>query len=263
MSARIDYRRSAPRAGGTPAYLVLRVELSVTHKGEEVWVAQRNWTGDVPADAARALKAIDDVITVVDRSGTFLRLDRLETTMAALHRLPAYASAAPEVRRMMDEASRAAMTREARENWAFLVESWAGMELRLGQEATSEVTMDVPGLAGDVVRARVDRRAKRWVECPGKPATRCMELALRYEPDARDQERVTRALLRKLNPTQPEPGRESPSWSVVEAVLVTEPNGLVPHRLSVKKTPRFAGTAQPDPNGVDEQTWTYTYARPR
>jgi hypothetical protein len=49
--------------------------------------------------------------------------------------------------------------------------------------------------------------------------------------------------------------------AVEETILVTEPAGLIPHRLAVTKTVELRGSPE-DPQGrsqVDRTTWTYDY----
>ncbi|HET8539520.1 MAG TPA: hypothetical protein VFL83_06580 [Anaeromyxobacter sp.] len=117
-------------------------------------------------------------------------------------------------------------------------------------------------LPGSTVRIRVEARAARWLDCPGPRKGRCVELTMRSRPDREDVARVLAALMEKLGaPRQAVQGALGELATTMDATVVTEPSTLVPHRVEVKRTTDVTGPAGEALSRVDEQRWTYAYAR--
>ena len=138
--------------------------------------------------------------------------------------------------------------------------SWAGVELQLGKEYVTTIESPVPLVPGGKVKTTLRLRAERFLDCPGAPGAKCVELKLRSEPDRKSLAKLAAAL-------PAEPGTKADLKStdllsgVEEATLVTEPAGLIPHRLAVTKTVELRPSADEPENRsqVDRTTWTFDY----
>jgi hypothetical protein len=234
LGAEVTYRWTRTSTGKPAQGMTVIGHMSVATEGEALRVEYRDWRAQTAAGAPDAPpNVLQNAAAVVDKKGALVRVD----------------GPAPALLK--------AGTAHA---WQLLVQSWAGVEVQLGKEY--EVTNEgpVPVIAGGKLKRTLRFRAERFLDCPGAPGVRCVELKFHHQPDRRSLAKLTARLL--VEPGAKADGALADDLSgAAEATLVTEPDRLIPHRLTVTKTVEFRPTKD-DPEGrsqVDRATWTFDY----
>jgi hypothetical protein len=141
--------------------------------------------------------------------------------------------------------SEQALNASAAQQWNFMVGTWAGAQLALGQELEQSQKEPVPMLPGNEILMHYTIRAKRRLPCTREGVERgCVELEMRSTSDPDDMRRVIEAVFAKLGAQD----LKVPAFRSLQVEMllevVTEPDGLFPH--SVSTTRRMNGTVELD-----------------
>lgn len=135
------------------------------------------------------------------------------------------------------------------ETWKLLVAAWAGRELPLGAAYAATAPETLPG--GETLRVRIAIQADGRVPCDrADTARRCVRLRLHSEPEERAPQGLVRELLGVLAPEgRPAPDAFVPDVASIttSAIVVTEPDTLIPHRFVLRRRFALAGAAPGDP----------------
>lgn len=180
---------------------------------------------------------------VVSKEGELLRITNLEKMIETVRRV--LAPLARELdSRALDDFYGALLTEEvffatAAEEWNAVVGFWIEAELELGSWYELEAEEPLPLLGNRMVPYVYEFAATRRLPCrEAHPEPRCVELILRSAPESGAIAAVLEGFLAGL---LSEAGEGVPPLSyrdlsiVNEIVLVTEPRGLVPHRVSMRQ----------------------------
>jgi hypothetical protein len=195
---------------------------------------------------------------IVSAKGEFVGLINTDRLVAAMWKLPGPSTVPPEQRQKVAELSMAANDADARNSWAMLVSAWPGPPMPLGKDIAVPGDLEVPLVPGVPVKGRQSIRAERWLPCPGRAQTRCVEL---HADTAVDPAGYAETLDRffKDNATRPLGEVIRRADYSREVVLVTDPATLVPYRLSVKTRSTVAYGEGKEARQDVEKVWTFTY----
>jgi hypothetical protein len=233
-------KRLEKRQGRAQGEVARRSALSVERKGAETRVEIR------PADAEEEQAASDrqddpELPVVAGDDGRFQRLEGLEAwaeERATFEVSIAANKAEAEAARSSAREGAARLAADAKEQWSYQVEAWLGRSLEIGQTVETTGRLPIAGVPGLEVEQRVALTAKKWVSCsPGSIDRKCLELTLRADAGPEAFKKGLAASGGKAAK-----GFEDGSL-LVEVVLVTDPETLLPWRYSLVKKLRlvFAG----------------------
>ena len=168
-------------------------------------------------------------------------------------------------RNVLDQVtSEAFLTSRIADEWNAVVGSWlGGVELQLGQEYETTAREPIPMMPGEQVIMRKSFSASRRVDCRRGGVDRdCVELIFTSSTDPDDTKQVLQAALSRL-------GDQALSGMVFKTIeietkilVVTEPNGLLPHRYKLTKTVRGVaaiGQEERTLDQIDERETTYEW----
>ncbi|MGH0030920.1 MAG: hypothetical protein ACQGVC_14095 [Myxococcota bacterium] len=205
---------------------------------------------------------------VVTRSGTFVSVHDLPGFHARFERFMADVlpkDTAPQtlarIRQLL--ATSDVLNAAAAEQWNAAVGAWVKSELEPGRRYTFESREPLPLLPGQEVRMQYELTAKRRLPCTrGGVERSCALLELRSVADPEDTQRALRSFLAGFagSPDAPPALRSFAVQNRVE--VVTEPDGLVPHRYRITKTVRGSlreDGAERSFEQVDDTRVEYTY----
>lgn len=138
------------------------------------------------------------------------------------------------------------LTSKAAEQWNALVGTWAGGKLELGETYTSTTREPIAMFPGEVVQMNYEFIVKRRVSCTRAGATRrCIEVQLRSVADPEDMKRMMQTFFDKLAGGTPVAAATFRQLEIENVILlVTEPNGLIPHHLKITKNVRGVVAAE-------------------
>jgi hypothetical protein len=144
------------------------------------------------------------------------------------------------------------------------VGAWAGAEFEFGEIYGYSNREPIPAFPGQMILMNYEFEAKRLVPCRRAGKDRqCAEVEMRSTTDPEDTKKMIESVLSKLSGGEMPP---IPPFKTLEVentiLLVTEPDGLVPHAYTVTRSMR--GTAEIEGEvqslrQVDETRVTYTY----
>jgi hypothetical protein len=148
--------------------------------------------------------------------------------------------------------SEALLESRLEELWNAVVGTWAGLRLEPGERLEDlEVELPAAVLPDHSYGVRFDLRSLRTSRCMRGGSDRtCVDLELRLEPDEADARRLIGVVLRRAAPAGVRP-ESVPVPDRVEVATVlrlrTEPQGLVPHEMTMTKRVRltFAQAERP------------------
>jgi hypothetical protein len=167
---------------------------------------------------------------VVAGDGSYVRTEGLEPALELL-------GADDEESRA---ASRQALERVAELDWELLVGAWAGRALRPGRPEARAFPGAVPLLPSVAALLDVEATLAGRVACEeGEAVPACVELVWRASPGPRARAAAVERILGSREAGAPPLGVEG-LQATAEARLVTEPDTLVPHRLTVREELRLA-----------------------
>jgi hypothetical protein len=270
LEARVAYRRTVAQEGRPPSVFTARFTTRAERDGERIRIASRDtgWSGDAPFPpgfADQALRASEQVVEVLDARGAFAGLEGTEAMRPVLAKIFALAEVPREQAARAVELAEAAMRTETEQLWNLQAGFWMGAELEVGRTYAMEGEAPVPLAPG--LRARQEMRfsARRRVPCgAGEREARCVELTLRTSSDAGALASAAAAILPSLAGAgvsiPPDEVREIAAEA--EALVVTEPATLLPHRLVWTKRLRATwgtpdGLATAEREERSEYEWRY------
>jgi hypothetical protein len=205
------------------------------------------------AAQAKALAQLADLVPdyLVTREGRFAGIIDLPAYQTRLQEMMGEvlgeSGGSPEAERLKQMlTSGQALNASAAQQWNFMVGTWVGAQLALGQQLNQSQKEPVPMLPGQEILMNYAIRAKRRVPCErGGVERSCVELEMRSTSDPADMQRVIDELLAQAgggSATRLPPFRSLEVEMVLE--VVTEPDGLFPHSSST--TRRMRGTLELD-----------------
>jgi hypothetical protein len=220
--------------------------LRAEHDGDHIRIRTFEVQGGLESDPALPLDTAL-VVDVVDRRGRHLGFEGID---AALEAMPQFRGASDAQRHGLAEALRGRLAR----NWKLTVGAWVDRELPLGATYAASAPEAVEG--GGSVRMRIAIRADGRIPChPGAAERRCVRLHLRSQPDDERVEALAPALLRELVPERSMDPRAMVVQgvaAVTDVTLVTEPDTLVPYRLTTRRYLAIRGSTLDEPDFVRE-----------
>lgn len=269
LEARVTYRRTSARPGAPGTTFAAQWSTRATRERGTVRIATRNtsWSGDLPFPpgfADQALRASEQVVERVDRRGAFAGLEGVEAMRPVLAKIFALAEVPKDRAERAVALAEAAMRAETEELWNLQAGFWTGAKLELGETYTLSADAAVPLVPGARARQEVRFSARRRVPCAaGEDELRCVELTLRAIPDADALSGAKAAAVAALGDAAgvvPSAVREV--GAEAEALVVTEPATLVPHRLVWTKRLHVAwttdeGLAAAEREDRSEYEWRY------
>ena len=204
-------------------------------------------TRDSTTKQARVMEQLTTLAPdfVVARSGEFVRVHDLPGFQARLkafftEHMPKGTDSTVG-RNVLDQVtSEAFLTSRIAGEWNAIVGSWlGGVEMQLGQEYETTAREPLPLLPGEQVIMRNAFSASRLVDCRRGGGDRdCVELLFTSRSDPEDTKQVLQALLSRMG-GQAFSGMVFKTFEIESQILVvTEPNGLIPHRYKLTKTVR-------------------------
>jgi hypothetical protein len=200
---------------------VLRTASSLRADVEGDQIRIETFDVEVPPDAPAQLLPLAETWhaeRLVDAQGRLLRVQSLDPGLGS--------------------AERADMTRRLAQRWQSMVSAWAGRTVPLDVTYSAiapEQTPDGP------VRLQIAIRADGRVPCePGAKVARCVRLRILSQPTAADVPALTRVVARDLlSPdafTLYDPSRVRGFATQTTIVLVTDPETLLPRRVTERRT---------------------------
>ena len=160
--------------------------------------------------------------------------------------------------------SEAFLTSRIADEWNAIVGTWLGnVEMQLGQEYETTAREPIPMMPGETVIMRHTFSASRLVDCKRDGVARdCAELVFTSRTDPEDTKQVIQAALSRMG-DQALSGMVFKTFEIETKILVvTEPNGLLPHRYKLTKTVRGVAAIGQDERTleqVDERETTYEW----
>ena len=241
------------RSGADPTVLIARQRLVTEKKGNEIWVITRDIAarGNEP-DLESTVKINEALMQVVTPDGRFRRAEGLDQALSAI----------PTTTSDDREKARQALIRSTAFDWELLVGAWAGEKLAAGQVRRKQVKAYVPDLQAIESVLEVEYGLEARVPCKDEDTVRrCVELSYRAHLAPEDQaatvERLRRATSSKANEPVPEDVHAE-----LEMVLVTEPDTLIPHRMSQREHRRLRlalpGGRVVETEGRSEDTYVFS-----
>lgn len=132
--------------------------------------------------------------------------------------------------------------RHAPADWEPMVELWTGREIELGARYAVDLVTKLPLLEGVSIRMTGELRVSGWIPCaPSDSAARCVELVLVTQPAPGTLDQLRDAAESRSDPTSHAAMVTVDALELDERVrIVTEPETLVPHRVSTDRRARLA-----------------------
>jgi hypothetical protein len=203
-----------------------------------------------PAAQTQLLAQLGDLVPdfVVTRSGEFVGIADFEVFRGRLDLVldralpegvePSALPALTEVRRLLT--SQEFLESRAAGQWNALVGTWLEGELEVGASYSYEERSPVPIFPDEEILTSYQFSAERLLPCPRSGEDReCVELELRSITDPTDAKRMIESLLQRLTPAEVRAAAHFTEFELENVIrLVTEPDGLIPHRHEETKTLR-------------------------
>jgi hypothetical protein len=192
-------------------------------KGDELWVSTRETAarGNDP-DLETTVKINEALVQVVAPDGKFVRAEGVDAALAALK---------PSEGEDRD-GTRRALARSTAFDWEVMVGAWAGQTLRQGGPKTKKMKASVPLFAAAETTLDVEYVLEGLVPCTEEDtARRCVALTYRGQISPDDRAATVERFIKAGNFKKDDPVPED-VHSEVEVQLVTEPDTLVPHRMT-------------------------------
>jgi len=231
FQSRVLIAHETRRSGADPTGLIARQRIVTEKRGDEIWVFTRDVVarGNQP-DIESTVKINEALVQVVGPDGKFRRAEGLDQALSAIK------TTTPDDR----ERARQALIRSTAFDWEVMVGAWAGEKLAPDRMNRKQVRAYVPDLAAVEALLDVEYGLEARVPCTEEDAVRrCVELSYRASVAPEDRaatvERIRRAM------TSSEPGEPVPEdvHAELEVLLVTEPETLVPHRMTQREHRRL------------------------
>jgi hypothetical protein len=199
---------------------VLRTASSLRAEAEGDQLRVETFNVEMPPDAPAQLLPLAETWhaeRLVDAQGRLIRVQSLDPGIGA--------------------AERAVMTTRLAQRWQSMVSAWAGRSVPL--DVTYSATAPQQTADGPV-RLQIAIRADGRVPCePGAKVARCVRLRILSQPTADDAPALARLVARELlSPdafTLYEPSRVRAFATQTTVVLVTDPETLLPRRVTERR----------------------------
>jgi hypothetical protein len=271
LRARVTYRKTRVGPAGRTSFTARYEErVEADAGGLRIEAHGTSWRGDLAFPHAvekDAIRASEAVIQRVGEGGEFRGLDGVEAMRPVLARVFEEAKVPPEAAERAVLLALGAMRSEAEEAWNLAVGFWTGADLALGETYALVSEADIPLLPGVRAEQAVEFAVRRRVPCTAQERPlRCVEATLRATPDRAALERASRALVARLLAPGDEPPEDAAKELSAESelVLVTEPETLLPRRVTWTKAVRL-GAPEKGParaERLERSEWEYRYVAP-
>jgi hypothetical protein len=240
LVGRCRSRRRAAGAGRQEPVHEVTFRVRVERTADEVRVV----TDDLASEGNRVLgeEALGPLVETVEPDGRYRAAEGVADALAGM---PSLAAQPPA------ERARAVQDVEARlaETWKLLVGAWAGRELPLGATYAATAPETMPG--GSSARVRIAIQADGRVPCwRGDREARCVRVQIRSQPEQRATDALVPTLLAVLAPGRgiaPHDVVPDVATVMTSAVVITEPDTLVPHRFVLRRRFVLTGSTPTDP----------------
>ena len=150
----------------------------------------------------------------------------------------------------------------AAQSWNAVVGAWVGGETELGADYETTARGPVPIAPGETILMKNVFQAHRLVPCRRGGSDRtCVELSMITKPDPEEMKTFLQAFLAKFPGGEKVP-RPSAFDLVTEIRLLTEPEGMLPHSLSIVRRTTVTMEIEGKTNQaerLDETKTSYTY----
>ena len=255
--AQVERQVEKGRQETAPVRFTMHYQLDSHSKDGERQVAysQVRFEPALPAEVEAAVRPGFELTHVLDARGEVQRVEGVERAFAAALKMPAVAQSTPEQLAQLRELGAQAALQEARDLWGALVGNWAGRALEPGREVQVESDGTMPLAPGVAVPMQQRYALKRWVPCEEGGTATCVELWLRSEPDPAAMGEALRTFFQQAEARGGKPLRVPEGVQVgivTETLVVTEPNTLIPHRLTVHKTVRMPDLDSAEPRVLQQ-----------
>ncbi len=221
------------------------------------------WEGAAPFPpplVEEGIRASEQVVQVVSGDLSQVRLEGTEALDPVFGKMFQGSNVPEAQRQRIVEMARRAMLAEASEMWTLAVGFWNGADLPLGRVQTGAHEGELPMAPGASVRFQLRFSARKRVPCAGERSPRCVELSLRSVPDPESLKPALEGFVKSLVPAgqTPPPGLFEKVSMQNDLVLVTEPETLLPHRLTWTKKARVRSMGK-DVETLDRTEYRYRY----
>ncbi len=225
---RMSLRHETHRTAGQPTGAIVAQILAVEPHGKELWVVNRDSEGQGnEPDLALNLRVGEALVQVVTPRGAFVRAEGLDEAVALLAREN------PDLDR---DSVRRALARSAADDWEVTVGAWNGQRFRPGERRHRRVDGSLPLVSGIAAALDVEYGLRARVPCEAEVQPRCVELSWIATLAPGDRGGVLERLRAGMDPAQ---GTLQDVSARSETTLVSEPDTLVPHRMTVRQELRI------------------------
>ena len=214
------------RSGSAPTGLIARQLMVAEKKGGEIRVFTRDIAarGNEP-DLESIVKMNEALVQVVAPDGRFLRAEGLDQALSAIK------TTGPDER----DNARQALIRSTAFDWELMVGGWAGETLAPNHAKRKRMKAYVPHLVAVEALLDVEYGLEARVPCAEEEtARRCVELSYRARLAPEDRP-ATLERIQRIISSEPDKAAAEDVHAEVEMLLVTEPDTLVPHRMSQRE----------------------------
>ncbi|WP_176063062.1 hypothetical protein [Anaeromyxobacter diazotrophicus] len=220
----------ARRSGAEPTGLIARQRMVAEKQGSEVRVSTRDVAarGNEP-DLESIVKINEALVQVVAPDGRFRRAEGLDQALAAIK------TATPEER----EKARQALIRSTAFDWELMVGAWAGEQLAPDQPKRKQLQGYVPHIVAVEALLEVEYGLEGRVPCTEQETERrCVQLSYRASLAPGDRP-ATLDRLRRITTSEAAKATPEDVHADIELLLVTEPETLIPHRMTQRERLRL------------------------
>jgi hypothetical protein len=230
LRLRVAVRHESWRTGRPPAAALIRHQVVVERRGDELWVSNRGVEGQGnEPDLDLNLRMGEALVQVVGLDGAYRRTEGLEAALAQLP--PADQVERARVRETLDRATA--------QDWETSVGAWHGLTLASGAMRRKEVAASVPLIPGVASRLEVEYGLEALVPCGDEETERrCAALVYRGEPAASDRA-ATLERLKAIFRNDDEGAVLEDFHGRLEITLLTDPATLLPRRMVAREELRL------------------------
>lgn len=221
-----ESRRSGAEATG----LIARQRMVAEKQGSEIRVSTRDVAarGNEP-DLESIVKINEALVQVVAPDGRFRRAEGLDQALASIK------TATPEER----DKARQALIRSTAFDWELMVGAWAGEKLEPDQLKRKRLQGYVPHIVAVEALLDVEYGVEGRVPCTEQEtARRCVQLSYRASLAPEDRS-ATLERLQRITISEAEKATPEDVHADIELLLVTEPETLIPHRMTQRERLRL------------------------
>ena len=218
------------RRGSEPTGVIARQRLVAERKGNEIWVFTRDLAarGNQP-DLESTVKINEALVQVVAPDGKFRRAEGLDQALSALE------TTSSDDR----ERARQAFIRSTALDWELMVGTWVGEKLAPDQVRRKQLKAYVPLVLAVETLLDVEYGLEERVPCTDEEtARRCVALSYRASLAPEDRPATVERMRKTTSSTKADEPVPEDVRAELEMLLVTEPDTLIPHRISQRESLR-------------------------